>query len=639
MLWWRTVASGASPPAVHRVAGLKDTTTVTWTKENTASIQATSSRDALTALGYVHGLSRGWTVTVWRRTALGTLSSWLGRKLVPIDRHARRLGFARHAQRAYDQLPSSAQSQLRSYTQGLNEALESDYVQNHEAFLTINEQPKRWKPWHPLAIERLLAWISTGDSIHSSDRSEGPTAFQRNERLLRRWLHLYGWNRSLVWAARSARDSTQTAVFTRHVLGASADPLIQEIVLHRPKRPATTFASLPGTLLFPTGTRGTRTWAYLLSSSKEIDLIKVDSAQTREYHERIRPASGDERLVRIQKHRNGLLLSPVPPDSAWILRWDGLRPGSDVPRWIREADLQTAPARTDAENPDFRLIEGIGITSTSRADWTVQGQPRVVERSEGSILIGRSKWARYQAESLQSHRRSGPLKPGHWSISDSSTWAAALLPRLLPSLKGLSRPDSILRGAYSYLQNWNYTYAPASIGAVLFEQWMRTYRKREGHLPLQTEHPSYFATMRRRQAFVRAVDVLISKYGADVRQWRWENVARTNRYFLGWSADSLISADLTPLSSTQFAPVRRPGRGHVSALSGGPTFAAPLPLGSAPTHWDGWTLSGNDALRVRRLRFDPSGAFARAMLPDERPEPISVSTAKGRARTVLVPDQ
>jgi len=631
LAWWTWSGPDTSPPARQSVPGLSDTASVGWTTQHTAVLNAGDATDALTALGYLHGMTRPWTVTVWRRTALGTLSAAFGAQLVPIDRHTRRLGFGRHAQRAYDRLAPSVQDRLTAYTRGLNAALQSARVQNREQFVYLNLRPERWAPWHPLAVERLLAW--TGTAISAVDSSTGElSTFRRTDRRLRRWLHLHGRTQSVAWAARSPSDTAEAVLFSRHVFGSTADPIIQELTLRRADAPTATVASLPGAPIFPTGTTEDRAWSYLLDSSARVRQTSVDTSRVRARHERIAPRNGDERLVTARRYDDGLLLHSPAPDSAWVLQWPGLRPASDVPRWLHEASLGGS-SHGDVPSA-FDLLEGSGLTLNGTGEWTVRGRPPIVERGSTLVLIGRSAWTRHQAEVLRAHAQRSSVAPARWSASDSSTWAARLLPRVLPKLESLRDSESTLEEALSYLRNWDHVYEPASIGAVVFEEWMLKYREARGRLPSTSDS---LAAQPLQRTVRRAVSDLTERYGPDVRRWRWERVAPDRRVFPVWSADSLLAADLSTLSTTRYAPLERPGRGHASAPSGGPSFVDRPPLGPAPTSWEGWTRSGSSALSARRLRFNPTGFFARSFLSRERPAPVSVSGAPVQQTTQLVP--
>ncbi|PSQ80181.1 MAG: penicillin amidase [Bacteroidetes bacterium QS_1_63_11] len=635
LAWWVWSGPRTNPPARQSINGLTDTASVEWTTGQTAVLDVEHGTDALTALGYVHGMMRPWTVTVWRRTALGRLSASFGAALVPIDRHARRLGFGHHARRAYDRLPRAEQRRLEAYTRGLNAALRSDRVQSRDRFLYLNLQPQRWAPWHPLAVERLLAWTDVELEQHPSESQANARAdFRAADHRLRRWLHLHGRSRSVAWAARSPENTARTALFTRHVLGATADPVIQEVTVRRANHPPAALASLPGAPIFPTGTTGSRAWTYLLDSAAQFRRVQVDTTQARVRHERIAPVNGDERLVTIRQYGEGLVIDSTASDSTWVLRWPGLRARSDVPRWLRVANLSGAP--DTSEPPPFALHKGSGLTVNHSGAWTVRGQPAVVDRGPNFVFVGRSPWARHQADALQAQTGGVPLAPAQWSVSDSSTWAARLLPRLRPALEPIADTDSTVDEARSYLRNWDFVYEPASIGAVVFERWMLAYTKQYGRRPSATTLDSVTA-VRYREAFRQAIADLTDQYGTDVRQWRWERVAAQRRQFPVWSADSLVATDLSSLSTTRFAALDQPGRGHASALSGGPTLGDRPRLGPAPASWEGWTWSDSPNLTVRRLRFDPSDFLARSLLSRERPNPVSVSEAPTQRTTQLVP--
>lgn len=656
--WWTFSTPATSPPPQQALEQLSDSVDVRWTNADTAIIDATTTSDALTALGYVHGMTRAWTVTIWRRVALGQLSEQFGTGLAPLDRHAQQLGFERHARSAYAQLPGADRRQLRAYARGLNAALESERIRHREPFVFFDLAPQQWKPWHSLAVERLLSWMATHLSSPRRNRTNALEEFLDTDRNLRRFLHLHGWDRSISWAIRPLGDTTGASLFSRHVLGSGADPILQETIIRRSDRSPVTVASLPGAPLFPTGSTEDRAWSYLLDSPVNLAYVQTDSARIRDWHERLRPTNSEEKLVHVYRQGTNLLLqSPVSArrgsenqrphsiprdsltrssDSAWVVQWPGFRSGSDVGRWLSAATLRDRETRASSVNPRFRLMRGRGLTLNGEGNWTVQGDPPVIEESPRSILIGQTSWARHQANALHSQAPFPGPGPAALSTSDSSTWAASLLPRLLPDLEPLRGRGQILNDALPYLRNWDHRYEASSIGAVLFEQWIRAYRREIDRLPSPTD-PAFFAAPRRRRAFQKAIAGLLAEYGSDVRRWRWERVAENRRHFLVWSSDSLISTDLRPLSRTRFAPLSRRGHGHASTLAGGPALVDSRPLDPSPTQWTGWTRNQSHQMTVRRLRFNPSAFFARSLLTDKRPPAVSTSSAEITKTTRLVP--
>ena len=629
---WYLLRSSPPYPAQATLPALETDARVHWSPAGPARIEAQSDTDAMAALGYVHGMKRSWTVALWRRTALGTLSEWFGTGLVPIDRHARRLGFARHARAAYERLSPPLQRRMTAYSRGMNAALRSEAARADPPFVLLDRTPAPWRPWHTLAVTRLLSWIGTPPI---TARAPALDSLRRADRLLRQWLHLHGTQRSVAWAARSPVDST-TTLYHRQVLGRTALPVVQEVTLDQPDRPVVTAGTLPGTVMAPTGTADGSAWGTLLTSARSLKRIRVDSSAFRTDYARLSPAGGDEVLVRARQHRDTLLVSaPSAADTAWAIQWSGLNRQSDTPAWLQR--LRLAP---DTTSTTFHLLRGDGLEVSDRGEWTVTGQPPVVQRTDTSgILVGANKWAQNQATHLRALLEGGTrLQAGRWAEQDSSTWASALLPRMLSGLPNQPQVDSTTQSALTYLRNWDYIYESSSIGATIFEHWARRYQLRIDTLPTAEGRP-YFAALRQRRALQEAVDTLRSTFGPDLRRWRWERVVPEERVVPVWSADSLVDQDLHDMSTTQYAPVRRPGHGHPSALGGGTSLLDPLPHGPAPTTWSGWTNPTRTTLRARRLRFDPTAPLARSRIPDGPPSPVTLRTVDTPHTTVLVPPE
>jgi hypothetical protein len=472
-------------------------------------------------------------------------------------------------------------------------------------------------------VERLWAWLGTPDTLF-----DGLPALHTTDRRLRQWLHLHGRARSLAWAARPAADSSRPVLFARHVLGSTAAPVLQEVHLQRPAGSPVSMATVPGTLIAPTGSHDTRAWTYLLQSRAAITLRPLSDSLGQRRYDRIVDADGTASLLTTRQGDAGLVLDTTRTDSVHVLHWPGLRAGTDTAWWMHLAGLRPDTPSVDS----LRLFQGTGLTMTPAGQWTVRGSPPVVATGPRSVLVGHSRWASQAARTL--HDRGG-ASPAAWSTATMSPWARALLPTLLPDLAPLSGSSPLLEAALSYLRNWNYRFERASIGAVLFAEWMRVYRAERGRMPRKDASAANDGP-RRRHTFQRAVRTLAQQYGRDVRRWRWERVAQEQRLFPVWAADSLVAPDLSPFATTRYAPLLRPGHGHASTGAGGPSFVAPPPSGPAPTHWDGWITPG-DGLTAQRLRVDPSALFERAPRSRPSPRPVHVGDAPPKRTTRLVP--
>lgn len=656
--WW--ILSTPSPyTATRSVSGLPDSVQLQWAQNNIPVIETDSAAAALTALGYAHGLNRGWTAVLWQQTALGRLSEWFGTGVLPLDRHARKLGFARHARTAYESLPASKKRLLQAYARGMNAALKTEHVQDSDAFVLLEMRPRTWAPWHTLMVQRLLAWIATRPLAAPPDAPPAVDDFVEADYTLRRWLHLHGWSRSVAWAARPGQNdgSSRATLFQRHVLGASALPIMQEAVWRQSDGDRISWATLPGTLLFPSGTSPTGAWASLLYSRRRLSRVPFDSNAVTDWYERLAPAGANEQLVRVERLNSGLPLArtrasrgpdsirvPAPavdttdsmsvaaPDTAWTVRWKGFSTENDLAAWLGRAGL------TAADPSSFSLFSADGLRTTRDGGWHILGTPPVTVTGPHSVVVGRSRpWTRFQGQALRSQvRTADTMRVDQWTASDSSAWAARLLPHLEPSLQPLSGQRRTVGNTATYVRNWDHRYDAQSIGALLFEEWMRAYRSDLGHIPTLRDTSVYFADYRLRRAFRRALDTLRTQLGPDARLWRWEQRAEDRRYFPVWSADSLINANVQDLRSTRYAPLARTGQGHPSTLAGGPSLVDPLPVGSAPDTWEAWMPPGGP-LTVRRYRYDPSHIFARSRLQTERPVPRTLSGPETGRSMWLVP--
>jgi hypothetical protein len=632
------------------VSGLPAPVTVRWGPEGVAALDGDRPRAALSGLGYVHGRERAWTAVLWRQTARGRLSRWFGPGLVPLDRHARRLGLARQARAAYQRLPARSKAFLRAYAQGLNAALEAEAVRRADPFVLLGVTPAPWEPWHTLLVQRLMAWLATSPTHPPAGAPPAVHRFADADRRLRRWLHLHGWGRSVAWAASPPQGDTTATLFQRHVLGASATPILQEVRWARSAAPPITWATLPGTLLFPTGVGGRRAWGSLLRSPARLVRAPVPDGAPRHWYERIDPAGGDERLLRVERMGARLLLTrpagdapappadtagPAPPDTAWVLEWPGFTARTDLSAWLRRGGIDS----TGTAPPAFTLWSADGLEVGPDGRRTVLGRPPVVERGPSHLLVGQTPWASSQARALAARlARADTVAPGAWSASDSSAWAARLFPRFRPTLRRTAAPPKAVRSAIPYLQNWDFRYSPTSIGALVFEQWMTAYRAELGHVPTPADTAAYFARYRQRRALRRALDTLVARLGPDVRRWRWAQWVSDRRYFPVWSADSLVAASLQDLRTTRYAPLVRRAQGHPSALSGGPSLVDPPPAGPAPDTWAGWMRPGGP-MTVRRYRYDPTALLARSRLRTDRPPTRTLTEALLADSTVLVPDR
>ena len=355
----------------------------------------------------------------------------------------------------------------------------------------------------------------------------------------------------------------------------------------------------------------------------------------------------------------------IPVDSIWTLTWNGMNGRSDATLWTQLArghlrelsrllNSPSLPARTSgvsqAKDPsltDVRLHDGTSLVMGADESLYELGPTPFLFRGDGVTIVGRSAWTEPVAQALlrQEDRRAAAE-----TQSDTSAWAAEILEDVLPHLQTLESETGPVQEALTYLQNWDATFERASIGASVFDEWMRAYAY---NAPPEQEHvrlrlparagvisdslrpdTTYFAAHRQRRAFRRAVERLVEEHGPDLRQWRWERVAIDRRSFPVWSAGEWIDRDLSSLATTRYAPIDVPGRGHRSTPSGGPTLLSRTVPSPAAT-WTAWTSPERRSLVVRRSVFDVSDFFARPFLRRDRPADVTLLPAGSHSPDTL----
>ncbi|PEN12876.1 hypothetical protein CRI94_12800 [Longibacter salinarum] len=693
-LLWSMSSSQSVAPEEQVVPALDGRATIEWHPSGLAAASISSARDEDFILGYIHGVRRTWTMLLWRQAAEGRLSEWFGEASVPLDRHVHRLRIPATSRAMIERVSDSTRQRLSAYTAGVNAALSTRSVSNRAPLLALDLKPENWHPWHTLAVERLFSWLSTEPltSTHRPTKADSSLArFAEDDALLRRFLHVHGLHRSVAWA----RQDSSTTLATRLVTGATARPMLQDVVIDVGDRTRITGGSLPGTPFLLSGTvrrsgRRGAAWSLLPGHAPNLRRVASDSLPYRIDFVRLSPRNADEQLVRLVRTRpsgegttvpigsgpwddgnekaNDSAEEPqpvrrdtagtdtvsaravppdsIPVDSVWVLDWSGLDPATDIRTW--------RSART-SDSSAFALHEPAGLRVDDKDSVSVIGSPPfdIRNRTPDTSLhvVGRSAWTHTVAHALGNQRDRRAMVE---TQSDTSAWAGHVMRDALPNLRVLRPTSPYLREALTYLRNWDANYERASIGASLFETWMDEYRRDIGTIPYLTSRPcrvsslradslspdtTYFAAHRQRQAFRRAVRRLRESHGPDLKQWRWERVAPNRRYFPVWSADSLVSSNLSELASTRYAPIDMPATGHPSTPPGGPSIVAPTEPARSPTTWVSWTSGRRDHLFVRRYAFDVDEFFSRPFLRRDIPPTLPLTPGSETVETSIEREQ
>ena len=576
---WKKMYDGKSRfPDQLKIAGLESPVEIQWGEFDTAQIQANSLSDALSGLGYVQGRLNGWTIALWRQAALGKLSDWYGADAIEADRLVQLLDLSGNAQNAGRHLPPAEASLMASFGKGIDLAWQ-DTDSMHDFFLQ-NIRPEPWEPWHALAIERLIAWMSTSpDSLCLLGEPICAGTARLDSMIL-----VHGLESSSAWLLPTSRGAV---FYQRHVLGNSTAPVFQDVALTIANEPDMYGTSLIGTPFFPAGKMGNRAWSILLHSAKTIQPADFGLKRERRFSFRDR-----EEIVYYQKSDSTLYIDGAPKE----LAWNGLGPGTDAPAWF--ALFRNQPT-------GFQLWRGDGILMSSDSSWTVLGAPNFVfPLHRSGFMISNDSSAAYNAYYLN---QIDPdlTDPSDWITDTWSAWVEDTLSEELDSLRIPENAPPLVQSALVYLRNWNHTFEGQSIGATIYNQWSIS----EGST--------------REIAFYRAVDQLAQKFGTDQSQWRWERV-HTGRYLFTLHGHS---------GSRMHAPLTFPLIGHQSTMHWGGNRAA-----AAPAIWESWTRDESDTpYFIRRQHLNLHQPFGRYLF-DHADYSVFSLPAPHLDSTVLVPD-
>ena len=615
-IWFLAYGLDTRAPDELEITSLREPARIGWFDDGRILIDAANDLDAATALGYAHASTYLWPISLWRQTALGTLTAWFGPDLLDLDRFARELRFDALARETFRTLPADQQAYLRAYAAGINTAFDETAFLAEDEFALLQVTPARWRPWHTLSVERLMGWLAVrldNTPPGTSPQIPGLSRFLESDRELRGWLQLHSFDYSFAWIHS---DSSGAVLGQRHVTGSTPLPLFLETIIRTPAG-ARIVAGIPGTPITPAGRDGGAAWAVLLRSEARIVSAPATlSRDTPMMYERIEGRNGIEFLHAFRPGRGHLQFlsfqdtSDVIPDSALTLFWAGLEPGTDLAAW------RALPAGPDTA---FTLFDGAGIRMNPDGGWSLSGNPTFQTTVGPITLVGDTPWTPYLARHLDALTRlpEGTDRFSGWNEDCYSEWAADLAPRFLAALGRSDSLSAMDRDALTYFRNWDFTYARASIGASIFDAWLDGLNGRR-----LTTHPEAFSTLPPDDtllvAFKQAVRQLADTLGSDLSTWRLENYHPISYSYPAWSFESTVDANNPRIFETRFAPLQLPGRGHPSTLCWG-SFETGDRFQSSAT-WDAWAYTPlNDTLYSRRRALDASGFLGRYRIPVHPP--------------------
>ncbi len=638
LVWYLAYGANHAPPASAMIPSLSNQTRILWGIEGKATIEAVDEVDAYAALGFAHGWDRLWPLLLWRQAATGTLSSWDGESALPIDQLILSFRFPHFAKQSFEALPDEEKRLLEAYSRGLNEAMKSRSKQLPPPLLDAPPALDRWEPWHSLAIERLLVWLTV--PFPSPPFSENQAwdriitaTFQLRERL-----QFFGLSHSHAWAIQ---DSTGAHLFQRHILGAAATPTLFEVTFSTAQPPlnALTFPGYPGALSAQTPSTA---WVHLLHSSVQFAHIPLVAPEYAISYSRIETTSGQEHLVSSAFVPSGLVLdfdstthtntdSETPhPDSIWVMQWAGFSNASDFP---------TVRALNRTATAAFSLFAGHGLWVNTGGTVSLMGQPQHVRTFQQGLFVGNDSWSEYVAARLISFASdSTHIHPDTWSLDTYSPWAAHLAPRLSRHLGGSVAPSPVFEEGVTYLLNWDFHFDGSSIAATIFDRWIGQLRASQADISifldeLDTDSLTATDAVTLDRSFEATLASLQEEFGPDLSLWRWEDINPQQWHFVSrWPKEQQTRGDLPH----RFDSIYLPGAGHPSTLRwGSSALATPLP---APFSWESWWhTSQPDHWVVRRQHFNVIRPLGRFLIDHGPPPPLELHQSATAHTTVLLP--
>lgn len=169
---WSVALQARMPHGAALLGVLDDSVRIVYDGRGVPHIFAHSIPDAMRALGYVEARDRLFQLDVETRATAGRLTELLGPRALPLDRHMRRLGLARAAERVYAEEDSLSEGRKLSeaFAQGVDAWI--DHLGPRGLPLEyhlLDARPLRWKPVYSAYLLMRMGYTLTysrADLLH-----------------------------------------------------------------------------------------------------------------------------------------------------------------------------------------------------------------------------------------------------------------------------------------------------------------------------------------------------------------------------------------------------------------------------------------------------------------------------------------
>jgi penicillin G amidase len=139
--------------------GLADEILIRRDRYGIPHIEARGDEDGAFAIGFCQGQDRAFQLELLLRLARGTVAELVGPAALPIDRLARRIGFARGADEQLAASPAELAAVVGAYARGVSAGGRAGLRRKPHEFVLLRTQPSAWEGVDVVAVNRLIAFL------------------------------------------------------------------------------------------------------------------------------------------------------------------------------------------------------------------------------------------------------------------------------------------------------------------------------------------------------------------------------------------------------------------------------------------------------------------------------------------------
>ena len=140
-----------------RIARLSAPAEIRYDARGIPAIAASSTEDAMAALGWAHANDRLFQMELTRRAAVGRLAELFGERALDYDRRVRRTGVRRMKQRLFESASPATRALLEAYAAGVNAWLEARGSDLPPEFRLLGHRPEPWRPEDSISVIAVMA--------------------------------------------------------------------------------------------------------------------------------------------------------------------------------------------------------------------------------------------------------------------------------------------------------------------------------------------------------------------------------------------------------------------------------------------------------------------------------------------------